>query len=206
MRKKLIIVVCATLAVAGIGLFMFWPFFQPVPTPEQVAGQIKEAEEAKLRREADEDAKLAAIDSLPNLTVAEIARTPARYDKRLVRLRGCVFLGFETSALMDCESPWGNSQDRIWLESSVEYILATEKAFGKKEHWRVPLPQTESQVALKKQVLTTRYARTPVMVDGEFQSSQGAYGHLSAYKYRLILHRVIQVSAPIIVTNAGPKK
>jgi hypothetical protein len=220
MRKKLILLVFVTLVFAGSGLFMFWPFFDRVPTRERVAPQIKETEEAHLRRKADEDSQLAATGSLPNLTVPEIVRTPARYDKRLVRLRGCVFMGFEISSLVDCERPRANYGEVIWLttidqilndermlkEPSLQEILGHEMILNQKQHWRDPLPETESQVALRKQILGPRIVLARVVVDGEFQSSRGAYGHSGAYKYQLILHRFIQASTQTRDKNTGPQR
>ena len=175
-------------------MYFFWPFFIPVPTLEQVARQIKDAEEEKIKREEDEDAELLASNSLPNLTVSEIAKFPDRYDKRLVRLRGCVLCGFETFVLMECTLTPENKDNRIWLESSMGFILFTEKVTEKRQHWRTPRPQTTSEAAMLESLYKTENRFTPATIEGEFQSSEGPYGHLGSCKYRLIVHRVIKVS------------
>jgi hypothetical protein len=194
-HKKWIPLILVFFSILGGGLYLCWPFFIPIPTPEQAIRQIKDEEEERLKKEEDEDAMLLASNSLPNLTVSEIARIPNRYDKRLVRLRGCVLSGFETFVLMECTLTPGNIDNRIWLESSMGFILFTEKITENRQHWRTPLPQTKSQAAMLQSLLRTEHKSIPATIEGEFQSSEGHYGHLGSCKYRLIVHRIIEIAS-----------
>ncbi|MGB7621811.1 MAG: hypothetical protein WBN92_05630 [Terriglobia bacterium] len=189
--------VIATLAFAGSGPHIISPFFSRVAIPEQFASQINGEQQEKLKKEADEDAKLAASGLLPNLTVEEIAASADRYDKRLVRLRGCVVSGFETFFLMECAYSVEARRNGIYLESSIEHIRWAERMSGRKEHWRDPPPQTQAEVRLLKKLARRDNKITPTTIEGEFQKSQRYYAQPGDFKYRLIVHRVLEAGGPM---------
>ena len=101
------------------------------------------------------------------LEVREIFDAGSKYTNRVVTVHGCYVKDFEVRVLQPCGSKF-NQFDKysIWLD----YDGSSD--FGRLE--------------------ASRSDPLPVILKAEFQTGRGRhYGHLDAYRHRLIVHEVL---------------
>jgi len=132
------------------------------------------------------------------LSVETIVRYANEYEFKVVTVKGCFRAGLETREILPC-APVSNFEDWIWIDD-----VRSEEAFEKipairegdkyrrrtgKEH----LTDAEQKKYDELLGLQTPIP-APVVIRGEFQSStEKQFGHLGAFKYRIILYKVLKI-------------
>jgi len=142
---------------------------------------------------------LSCQDSSP-ITVFELLNEPDRYHGRVVTVEGWSVSNFELQVLQGQGERVEDEQKKvIWIDQ-VEVVDAHERNLGKKESFSKRERMSPGEKELYKKLMASR-PTTPgpaqlrhVVLRGEFQTARGArFGHLSAFRHRLILYRVLSV-------------
>jgi hypothetical protein len=127
------------------------------------------------------------------LKVERLLQQQNQYNGKIVIVTGCFRTGMETTTLQPCGDPI-SATTSIWIDD-VRRLIGLERVIPSMRQERRTSPEKlDSDEAEKYQRLMSRDwpKLTPVILRGEFQSSEVAkFGHLSAFKCRLILHKVI---------------
>jgi hypothetical protein len=136
--------------------------------------------------------------SQQTLTVQQLLANPTTYNGRVVNLTGWFYAGPESYLLLAVPDKTGiNIDTSLWVDD-VGYVEASERQFGKRERsTNMELLSTEEREVYKRLMSTDWPRPVAVVLRGEFQtSSTPRYGHLSAFKHRLILYKVLTIAEP----------
>jgi hypothetical protein len=142
-----------------------------------------------------------AVDSTHDvdsaLTVEQLLANPRGHTHAVVKVRGCLYRGFEILVLFPCCSQ--SRTESIWLEDAeTEHAFTT---FNRLHPEHKVLPVTE----LYFQFDEARNARawkklnaslkdniaTDVVLVGQFETGRSGYGHMGGYMHELILVDVL---------------
>jgi hypothetical protein len=131
----------------------------------------------------------------PPIDVEDLVRRAPVYDRQIITVKGCYFLGFETEILSTCTHTKSdpNWEDKsVWVER-YSVIEEQEKWIGPRTDIR--RPERKSTNTEKQKEMQLSGSPKAVIMRGEFQSSiVPQFGHLGKYKYQFILHRVESVA------------
>jgi hypothetical protein len=131
------------------------------------------------------------------LEVRSLLAKASTYNGKIIAIHGCYSQGMEDTVLSPCtEHP--QIEESIWIEfySKIEWADkvnpgGVDSTYKKPE--RKP-NEYEDKLAKSLFIPGRMLISVPVVFCGQFRSSEGQeYGHLSKYKYELVLHRVISV-------------
>ena len=123
---------------------------------------------------------------------------PNTYDKRIIRLNGCVRIGAETIVFMECDRGYMSASEVIWLDQ-LESVKLSEEVFKKKEIWTEPKLVSKDEIFLVKKLLSNPVGSVVrATIEGEFQTSvTRKFGHLNDFEHRLIIHRALATEKPL---------
>jgi len=128
-----------------------------------------------------------------SIEVQELVDGGSKYTHRLVTLHGCFVKEFEIRVLKPCNVAFDQfSKYSIWLDDIDQVTAQAEQP-------KATFIAAESAAVLKNgrgnlwKLDSNRDHPLAVTLRGEFQASWSRkYGHLDAYRRRLIVHRFLQ--------------
>jgi hypothetical protein len=138
---------------------------------------------------------LSACNNAPPISVSELLKNAATHNGQMVTVKGCYSMQIETAVLYPCSDPkW---EETIWvlplsqIENSAKWIAGYADKDRKLEN---ELTAREKRLAKQLSELADGVL-VDVIFRGEFHSSdKPRFGHFAAYKYELILHRVLSIA------------
>jgi hypothetical protein len=131
------------------------------------------------------------------IPVETLIRDASQYDFKVVTVKGCYRAGLETTQIMPCE-PVSASEDSIWIDDirvvqEFEKIPALREDKYRRRTKDEPLSDAE-RAKYNEMMRLPSFVLTPVVIRGEFQfSPEKSFGHLGAFKYRIIVYKVIKI-------------
>jgi hypothetical protein len=131
------------------------------------------------------------------LEVSTIVDAGSKYSGRLLSVRGCYVRDFEVLVFQPCGIKFNQfSKYSVWLDDIDEVSL---RGPGQQP----PFLPEESATVLKEgrrnfwKLEATRGHPISVILEGEFQTGAGRqYGHLSFYRSRFIVHKLLWQDGP----------
>ena len=124
----------------------------------------------------------------------ELLQEAQSHDRTIVVVEGRLHVGRENRTLFARPSRVVDQDQAIWLED-IEYIKANERRWPDMRRERATQEMTLSAADYKRyrRLFKLRSNHFPtVVLKGEFQTSrEPRFGHLSAFRHRLIVYEVI---------------
>jgi hypothetical protein len=154
-------------------------------------------------------------ESIPTVGVGQVVANPANYSHRIIRLTGCLFIGFEKTVLQPCGD--GRPKQEIWLEDAA--VGAELRGFPpvpgyalkelqgapqkRKEAYLFPYDRAQnSEVWHRLGALPENGSMdSPISLQGQFETiepkSPGitGFGHLGAYANELVVEKFVDSKA-----------
>lgn len=106
--------------------------------------------------------------NIPTVNYCDLIRNPKSYDQKEVRVRAVFQVGYEWQELYCLEC--FDLEKRTWVEFSEDFESRTQSTIAKK------VSGTDQTLA--------------VVLVGKFYSSDERYGHMGAYRFKLVVDRV----------------
>jgi hypothetical protein len=148
---------------------------------------------------------LSACNNAPPIGVNELLKNATIHNGQMVTLKGCYSTEFETTILHSCVDPkW---EETIWVLPFSMIGNSSKMIPGYAHNYR----KMEKKLSAEEEHLIKQFSQLEcgssidVILRGEFHSSsKPLFGSDAAYKYELILHRVLSIS-PRNNDEVGPK-
>jgi hypothetical protein len=146
------------------------------------------------------------VVTTPNVTAKQVLANPKAYSHKIIKVRGCLYLGFERVVLRPCEG--GSEAEEMWLENAAIHMQIEgfmQPADSEKPSVIFEYDQNRNLRAWRKlQSLSETNLKAPeIMIVGQFEtaasdqeSSKLGFGHLGAYKHELIVQDVLSDVSP----------
>jgi hypothetical protein len=136
----------------------------------------------------------------PPLSAEEVLESPARYDRKVITLSGWFRTGRETSTIQGHGGAIEiNVEKIIWVDTAKAADFEQAPIFiHKPKRGSKTEPLTAEEKKVYERLMGSNWpCPVPVTVKGEFQTSATReFGHLSAFKNRIILYKVLEIGKP----------
>jgi hypothetical protein len=128
------------------------------------------------------------VEKAPEVSWCDLIRTPAHYNKVIVRTRALLHVDHENQFLYDLECETSDATP-VWAEFDPSYVYTDEKLKLRLTELIRPRPSKAAGTAL-------------VTVVGRFDGPGGGpYGHLDGYRSRFSIMRLEQAAEAETITS-----
>ncbi|HEY4642195.1 MAG TPA: hypothetical protein VII75_12685 [Thermoanaerobaculia bacterium] len=118
----------------------------------------------------------AAIHAQPAVSICDVIADPAKYDGKVVQVRGTYFVAFEAAVLQDARC----GRSSVWVHFD-EHVTGSEK-------WARAMPHRDRHTCQGGNAVFYESTEVRVTFTGRLDArkrSQPGFGHLNAYDFQL---------------------